>query len=402
MGLRKLSIGDVSLQGRRVFIRVDFNVPLDPQGHVTDATRIEASLPTIRHAVARGARVIVASHLGRPSGKADPRYRLKPVAERFSQLLGQPVTLAEDCIGPGVEALVAQMRAGDVLLLENLRFHAEEEKNDPTFAQQLARLADVYVNDAFGTAHRAHASTQGMTRFVHPAVAGLLMQRELEHLGTLLAAPARPCVAILGGAKVSDKIGLILHLLPRLDQVLIGGGMAYTFLKAQGSPVGNSLLETDKVEAAREILARAHSAGVTPLLPVDHVIAQRLEEGAATRVVPQDGIPQGWMGLDIGPETIAAFSRAIHDARTLVWNGPMGVFEVAPFAQGTRAIARAVAASSATTIVGGGDTVAAVNQAGVADRITHISTGGGAFLELLEGRELPGVAALADKPAGGS
>jgi phosphoglycerate kinase len=402
MPLEKLSIADVPIRGKRVFIRVDFNVPLDQQGHVTDDTRIRASLPTIQHAMAGGAKVILASHLGRPAGKVEPRYSLRPVGVRLSELLETAITIADDCVGPMVEDRVARMHEGEVLLLENLRFHAEEEKNDPAFAQQLARLADVYVNDAFGTAHRAHASTEGMTKFLPTAVAGLLMQAELSHLGQLLATPARPYVAILGGAKVSDKIGLILNLLPKLDRVLIGGGMAYTFLVAQGVPVGQSLVEADKVDAAGEILARATALGVTIQLPEDHVIAERLDASAATQVVPQDGVPSGWMGVDIGPRTIEAFTRAIGEAKTVVWNGPMGVFEILPFAKGTNGVAMAVASSQATTIVGGGDSVAAVNQAGVAARITHISTGGGAFLELLEGRELPGVAALTDKPGAGS
>jgi phosphoglycerate kinase len=397
MRLKKLSIADVPLQGKRVFIRVDFNVPLDRQGRVGDDTRIRASLPTIHHAKAAGAKVVLASHLGRPNGKVDPRYSLKPVAARLSELLGQAVALAEDCVGPAVEEQVAALRPGEALLLENLRFHPGEEHNDPAFAQQLARLADVYVNDAFGAAHRAHASTEGMTRFVPVAVAGLLMQAELEHLERLLEDPERPYVAILGGAKVSDKIGVVANLLPRLDHLLIGGGMAYTFLVAQGVGVGASLVEADKVEAARDILAKAQALGVGVQLPEDHVIVQRLDAAAATQVVPRDGIPDGWMAVDIGPRTIEAFSRTIRGAKTVVWNGPMGVFELAPFARGTQAIAVAVADARAIAVVGGGDSVAAVNQAGVADRIRHISTGGGAFLELLEGRELPGVAALKDR-----
>jgi len=398
MRLHKLSIADVPIRGKRVFIRVDFNVPLDKQGHVTDDTRIRASLPTIQHAVAEGAKVILASHLGRPAGKVDPRYSLRPVAERLRDLLGKPVTMADACVGPAVEALVANMQEGDVVLLENLRFDAREEKNDPGFAQQLARLADVYVNDAFGTAHRAHASTEGMTKFLPLAVAGLLMQAELEHLGRLLASPERPYVAILGGAKVSDKIGLILNLLPKVDHVLIGGGMAYTFLVAGGISVGKSLVEMDKVDAAREVLAKAQSLGVTVHLPEDHVVAQKLDAASPVQVVPREGIPEGWMGVDIGPRTIEAYSQVIAGAKTIVWNGPMGVFEIEPFAKGTHAVAAAVASSQATSVVGGGDSVAAINQLGFADRITHLSTGGGAFLELLEGRELPGVAALMDKP----
>jgi len=398
MRLEKLSIADVPIRGKRVFIRVDFNVPLDKQGHITDDTRIQASLPTIRYAMAEGAKVILASHLGRPGGKVDPRYSLRPVAARLSELLGKRVGMAEDCVGPAVEGAVEHLHEGDVLLLENLRFHAEEEANDPTFAQQLARLVDVYVNDAFGTAHRAHASTEGMTRSLPIAVAGLLMQAELSHLGSLLAAPKRPTIAILGGAKVSDKIGLILNLLPKLDRVLIGGGMAYTFLVAQGLPVGKSLVESDKLDAARDILTKATSLGVVIQLPEDHVIVEHFDASAPSRTVPRDGIPAAWMGVDIGPRTVEAFAKAISEAQTIIWNGPMGVFEMPPFAKGTTAVAIAVAATTAMSIVGGGDSVAAVNQAGVADRITHISTGGGAFLELLEGRELPGVTALTDKP----
>jgi phosphoglycerate kinase len=398
MLLRKRSIQEIPLRGTRVFMRVDFNVPLDAQGRVTDDTRIRASVPTIRYAMDRGAKVILASHLGRPAGTPQPQYSLEPVGARLAELLGQDLMMAGDCVGPAVEGLVARMQEGDVLLLENLRFHAGEEQNDPSFARQLARLADVYVNDAFGTAHRAHASTAGITGYVSTAVAGLLMQAELEHLGKLLTAPERPCIAILGGAKVSDKLGLILHLLPRLDQVLIGGGMAYTFLRAQGTPVGSSLVEEDRVEAARGIFAKAASLGVTLRLPEDHVVAPRLEAAAPTHVVPRDGIPSGWMGGDIGPQTRATFTQAISAAHTIIWNGPLGVCEIEAFAEGTRAIARAVAAARATTIAGGGDTVAAVKQAGVAARLTHLSTGGGAFLELLEGRELPGITALMDQP----
>jgi phosphoglycerate kinase len=398
MRLQKISIADIPLRGKRAFIRVDFNVPLDSQGHVTDDTRIRASLPTIQHAVAGGAKVILASHLGRPAGKTDPRYSLRPVAERLGALLNKGVMMADECVGPAVQALVAAMRNGDIVLLENLRFHSGEEKNDPTFAQQLAQLADVYVNDAFGTAHRAHASTEGMTKFVSVAVAGLLMQAELDHLGRLLSAPERPYIAILGGAKVSDKIGLILNLLTKVDHVLIGGGMAYTFLVAEGLAVGQSLVELEKVEAANAIMEKATAVGVALHLPEDHVIAQTLEAAAATQVVPREGIPAGWKGVDIGPRTIDAYTKVINGARTIVWNGPMGVFEIESFAKGTSAVAMAVAASIATSVVGGGDSVAAINQLGLADHITHISTGGGAFLELLEGQDLPGVAALMDKP----
>jgi phosphoglycerate kinase len=399
MPLRKRSIQEIPLRGQRVFMRVDFDVPLDALGRVTDDTRLRASLPTIRYALDRGAKVILATHLGRPAGPPQPTYSLEPVGARLAALLGQDVMMAGDCVGPAVEALVARMQEGDVLLLENLRFHAGEEENDPRFARQLARLADVYVNDAFGTAHRAYASTAGITKCVSTAVAGLLMQAELAHLGKLLTAPARPCIAILGGAMVSAKLSLILHLLPRLDQVLIGGGMAYTFLRAQGTPVGSSLVAEEKLEAAREMLDKAASLGVTLRLPEDHVVAPCLEAGAPTHVVPRDGIPSGWMGVDIGPQTLATFTRAISAAATIVWNGPLGVCEIEAFAEGTRAIARAVASARATTIVSGGDTVEAVKQAGVAERLTHLSTGGRAFLELLAGRELPGVTALMDRPA---
>jgi phosphoglycerate kinase len=402
MRLHKRSIVDLPLQRKRVFIRVDYNVPLDQQGQVTDDTRIRASLPTIQYAIDRGARVILASHLGRPAGKVEARYSLKPTAIRLAELLGKDIIIADECVGPMVEQLAAEMRDGEILMLENLRFHPGEEKNDPVFAQQLAKVADIYVNDAFGTAHRAHASTEGITKFVPIAVAGLLMQAELEHLGRLLEHPERPCLAILGGAKVSDKIGLILHLLPKLNHVLIGGGMAYTFLVAQGVGVGNSLVEEDKIEAARDILAQAQALGVTLHLPEDHVVAQRLDAMSPTQVVPRAGIAAGWMGVDLGPQTIESFTRVIAEAKTIVWNGPMGVFEIAPFAKGTNAVALAAASAKAISIVGGGDTVAAVNQAGVAERMTHISTGGGAFLELLEGQELPGVAALMDKPGTGA
>jgi phosphoglycerate kinase len=398
MPLNKLSIADISVRGKRVFIRVDFNVPLDKQGHVSDDTRIRASLPTIQHAVGGGAKVIMASHLGRPAGKVDPRYSLRPVAARLRELLGKDIAMANECVGPTVEERVAAMRDGDVLLLENLRFDPREEKNDAGFAQQLARLADVYVNDAFGTAHRAHASTEGITKFLPLSVAGLLMQAELIHLGRLLSAPGRPYIAILGGAKVSDKISLILNLLSKVDHVLIGGGMAYTFLVAQGVPVGKSLVEPEKIETAREMLNKAQALGVVVHLPEDHVIAQSLDAASAVQTVLREGISEGWMGVDIGPRTVETYTTIINVAQTIVWNGPMGVFEIAAFAAGTSAVAAAVASSKATSIVGGGDSVAAINQLGMADRITHLSTGGGAFLELLEGQDLPGVVALMDKP----
>lgn len=386
----KKTVRDIPVAGKRVLVRVDFNVPLE-NGTVADDTRIRAALPTIRYLVAQGAKTILCSHLGRPQGKPDSRYSLRPVAERLGQLLHRAVPLAPDCVGPQVEALVAALRPGEVLLLENLRFHAEEEANEEGFARALAALAEVYVNDAFGAAHRAHASTAGVAAYL-PAVAGFLMEKELTFLGQALAAPARPFVAILGGAKVSDKIAVIENLLNKVDTLLIGGGMANTFLKAQGREVGDSLVEDDRVAVARTLL---HEGGTKLVLPVDMVIADRFAADAHRQVVLVDAVPQGWRIMDIGPQTVAQFTRALHDARTVVWNGPMGVFELAPFAEGTFAIARALAElSGATTIIGGGDSAAAVEQAGVAERMTHISTGGGAALEFLEGKVLPGVAVL--------
>jgi phosphoglycerate kinase len=403
--MAKLSIQDLKLDGHRVFVRVDFNVPLDDDGRITDDTRIRETLPTIEYALHKGARLILASHLGRPKGKFNAKMSLKPAAERLRMLLDQKmgracnVGFAPDCIGLAAEEMSKKLEKSQTLLLENLRFHAQEEANDENFARQLAALADVYVNDAFGSAHRAHASTAGITKFVEKSAAGLLMQKELEYLGKAVTNPEKPFVAIIGGAKVSDKIDVIRNLLNKVDALLIGGAMAYTFLKAQGNEVGKSLVEEDKMGLAKELLAQAHSKKVRMLLPVDHVIAEKIDAAAPTRVVyVADGIPAGWMGLDIGPETVAAFSKEIGAARTIVWNGPMGVFEVAPFARGTMQIARAIATNrGATSIVGGGDSVAAVHQAGVADKITHISTGGGASLEFLEGKKLPGVEALTDK-----
>lgn len=394
--MAKLSIRDLELRGKRLLLRVDFNVPLKG-GRVADDTRIVASLPTIHLAMEKGARVLLLSHLGRPQGKRVPELSLAPVAARLSELLGRPVPLAPDCVGEAVKAQGAALRDGDVLLLENCRFHAGDEANDEGFARALAALADCYVNDAFGTAHRAHASTVGVTRFLVPAAAGLLMERELEYLGLALAHPGRPFVLVLGGAKVSDKIALLRHLLPRVDAVLVGGGMAYTFLKAQGFGVGRSLLEADRLDTAREVLRAAAARGLTFLLPIDHVIAESMEAGAETKEADTPDLPEGWLGLDIGPKTREAFGKILARARTVVWNGPLGVFEHAPFREGTLAVARAIAASGATSIVGGGDSAAAVALAGVADKITHISTGGGAALEFLEGRELPGVAALTDR-----
>jgi phosphoglycerate kinase len=389
--MSKLSIQDLDLRGKRVFIRVDFNVPLAPGGQeISSDKRISASLPTIRYALHHGAAVILASHLGRPKGKPNPEMSLKPVAKRLEQLLGQPVAMAPDCVGPQVQAMLPA--PGGVLLLENLRFHPEEEKNDPEFSRQLAVLCDVYVNDAFGSAHRAHASTVGMVAFVSQAAAGLLMEQELKYLTMVTRHPERPCIAILGGAKVSDKIQVIDNLMKIVDKLLIGGAMAYTFFKAQGRPVGKSLVEEDKVDLAKTLLA---SAGDKLLLPLDHVVAAELKEGAVNQVVHD--IPDDMMGLDIGPQTVAAYSKVIASAKTIVWNGPMGVFEKRPFDKGTVAIAKAVAGSGAISVVGGGDSEKAVKSAGIADKISHISTGGGASLEFLAGIELPGVAVLKDK-----
>ena len=391
--MSKLTVDRVELAGKRVFLRVDFNVPLE-DGRVAEDTRIRAALPTIELCLKAGAAVLLASHLGRPKGTPDPHYSLRPVAIKLEELLGRPVPLLPDCVGPEVEAAAAALKPGEVVLLENLRFHAEEEANDPGFARRLASLADVYVNDAFAAAHRAHASTEGIARILHPAAAGLLMARELEALGRIFESPERPFMAVLGGAKVSDKLGLVEHLLARVDAVLIGGGMAYTFLVALGHGVGRSLLEPDRVEAARAILGRARALGVRVRLPVDLVVAPGPDSVAGIRVASVREMPRDLMGLDIGPVTVAQFAATLASARTIVWNGPLGVFEKAPFSAGTLDTARAVASSAAFSVIGGGDTIAAVHQAGVAERIGYISTAGGAFLEFLEGRTLPGVAAL--------
>ncbi|MGA2516500.1 MAG: phosphoglycerate kinase [Thermodesulfobacteriota bacterium] len=387
------TVDQIELKGKRVFIRVDFNVPQDEKGNITDDTRILLSLPTIRFVGEAGGKVILASHLGRPKGKKDPKFSLAPVAKKLSELLKKKVAFATDCIGQEVQKQIEGLKDGEVLLLENLRFHPEEEKNEEAFSKALASLCDVYVNDAFGTAHRAHASTEGMTRFVKTMAAGFLMMKEVESLEKALVNPQKPYVAILGGAKVSDKIGVIQNLLDKVTTLLIGGGMAYTFLKAEGFQVGKSLVEEDQIGFSRDLLEKAKGK-ITFLLPSDHVAAERMDIQSKREVVKNDKIPSGWTCLDIGPETVKTFSKEIGAAKTIVWNGPMGVFELRPFSQGTFAIAKAVADSSAFSIVGGGDSVAAVNQAGVADRISHISTGGGASLEFLEGKKLPGIEAL--------
>ena len=391
--MNKKTIRDVDVAGKCVLVRVDFNVPQDKSGHITDDTRIRAALPTIRYLCDHGAKVILCSHLGRPKGKVSEEFRLTPVAKRLSELLGVPVTKTNDCIGPEVAQAVKAMKAGDVVLLENLRFYAEEEGNDPAFAKQLAAPAELYVNDAFGTAHRAHASTEGVTHYL-PAVAGFLMERELNFLGKALADPTHPFVAILGGAKVSDKIGVIENLLPKVDQLIVGGGMANTFLKAQGHEVGDSLLEADKIDLAKDLLKRG---GKKLLLPVDVVVADAFAADAKHQIVGIDKVSTGWRILDIGPQSVAKFSAVLKTAKTVVWNGPMGVFEFPRFAAGTFAVARQVAESCAVSIIGGGDSVSAINQSGLSEQITHISTGGGASLEMLEGIELPGLAILSNK-----
>jgi phosphoglycerate kinase len=391
------TVDQIEVKGKRVFIRVDFNVPLNEKNEITDDTRIVQSLPTIRSVIGRGGKSILASHLGRPKGKRDLKYSLAPVAERLSKLLGRGVVLGSDCIGEGVQKQIEGIKAGELLLLENLRFHPEEEKNDESFSKALASLCDVYVNDAFGAAHRAHASTEGMTRYVKTLAAGFLMMKEVESLQRALVNPQKPYVAILGGAKVSDKIGVIENLLDKVTTLLVGGGMAYTFLRAKGIGVGKSLVEEDQIGFSSTLLDKAKGRKVNLLLPEDHIAAERMDLHAKRQIVKNGMIPPDWLCLDIGPETVKAFSEEIRSAKTIFWNGPMGVFEMEPFSQGTFAIAKAIANSSAFSIVGGGDSVAAVNQSGVAEKISHISTGGGASLEYLEGKKLPGIEALRRK-----
>ncbi|HTM07358.1 MAG TPA: phosphoglycerate kinase [Verrucomicrobiae bacterium] len=386
-------VKELDLTGKRVFVRADFNVPIQ-NGRITEVHRIESTLPTLRYILGKAGKLIVASHLGRPGGKKNPEYSLAPVRDALEKLLGQPVALAPDSVGAEVEALVRDS-SRNIILLENLRFHKEEEKNDPEFSKQLAALAEVYVNDAFGTAHRAHASTAGMVKFIPEKGAGLLLKKELEYLGKLLGHPEHPFAAILGGAKVSDKIGVITNLMPKIDSLLIGGGMAYTFLKAQGFSIGRSLLEADRVELARELEAKAKAAGVALVLPTDHVAAEGRDKAPVT---VGENIPEKLIGLDIGPKTIERFAREIKKSKMVLWNGPVGLFEEEKFRAGTQAIANAVANSGAVSVVAGGDTVAAVDQAGVGSRITHLSTGGGATLEFLEGKKLPGIEALEVQP----
>ncbi len=391
--MNKKTVKDLDVKGKKVLVRVDFNVPLDDQQNITDDRRIVSALPTIRYLLNHGAAVILMSHLGRPKGQVQPEYSLGPVATRLSELLTQPVRMVPDCVGPDVQAAVAAMNPGDVVLLENLRFHNEETKNEPEFARQLASLADLYVNDAFGTAHRAHASTEGVTHYL-PAAAGFLMEKELDFLGKAVESPEHPFVAILGGAKISDKIGVIDNLLGKVDKLIIGGGMANTFLKAQGYAVADSLVEDDSLDSARTLLKQGQNKLI---LPVDVVVADGFANDAQKQVVKIDAVPAGWRILDIGPDTVKLFSDLLTTAKTVVWNGPMGVFEFPEFAKGTFALAHTLANIQAVTIIGGGDSAAAIEQAGLADRITHISTGGGASLEFLEGKTLPGVAALADR-----
>jgi phosphoglycerate kinase len=399
MNLRKQTIDDVVLRDKRVIIRADFNVPLDDSHQITDDTRIRSTLPTINRAVDDGAKVILCSHLGRPNGTFDLKYSLAPVAKRLGRLMGKDILFAPDCIGPAVEGLVAKMKSGDVLLLENLRFHQGEEENDDNFSKALAALGDVYINDAFGAAHRTHASIVGITKFIPVSAAGFLLKKEIEYLEGAVENPVRPFVAILGGAKVSGKIGVIENLGKRVDKVIIGGGMAFTFLKAKGTEIGNSLVENDMLDFAKGIEDHALSRGVKFYLPVDCVVAASHEPGAESKIVPVQEIPKGWYGLDIGPASVKLFNEAVQNAKTILWNGPMGVFEIDAYARGTLAMAHAVADAYALTIVGGGETALAVHRAGESENMSFISTGGGAALELLEGKQLPGLTALPDRVA---
>lgn len=394
--MNKKTIRDIEAAGKKVFIRVDYNVPMDKSGQITDDTRIRATLPTLNFLLEQGAALILASHLGRPKGAPEAQYSLAPVAKKLAELLGKEVLFAGDCVGTEAEMAAGALKPGQILLLENLRFHKEEEKNDPAFARQLASLAQVAVNDAFGVSHRAHASVEGITKYL-PAVAGFLMEKEIAFLGQAVANPGRPFAAIIGGAKVSDKIAVIENLLTKVDTLIIGGGMANTFIAAQGFAVGKSLVEPDKYELANTLIADAKQRGVNLLLPVDLVIADKFAPDAESKIVNYDAIEDGWMALDIGPKSAELFAGALAKAKTIVWNGPMGVFEMELFAKGTEAVAHAVADANATSIVGGGDSVAAIEKTGLADQITHISTGGGASLEFLEGKILPGIAALQDK-----
>ncbi|HEY6640314.1 MAG TPA: phosphoglycerate kinase [Nitrospiraceae bacterium] len=395
--MRKQTLDDVVLRDKRVIIRADFNVPLDDSHQITDDTRIRSTLPTINRAIDDGARVILCSHLGRPNGKFDSRYSLAPIAKRLGRLMGKDILFAPDCIGPAVEALVAKMKPGDVLLLENLRFHQGEEENDDSFSKSLAALGDVYINDAFGAAHRAHASTVGITKFIPASAAGFLLKKEIEYLEGAVENPVRPFVAVLGGAKVSGKIGVIENLGKRVDKVIIGGGMAFTFLKAKGMEIGNSLVENDMLDFAKGIEEHALSRGVKFYLPVDCVVAASRESGAESKIVPVQEIPNGWYALDIGPASVKLFNEAVQNAKTILWNGPMGVFEIDAYARGTLAMAHAIADAYALTIVGGGETALAVHRAGESENMSFISTGGGAALELLEGKRLPGLTALPDR-----
>lgn len=398
--MNKISIDSLELKGKRVLVRVDFNVPMDENLNITDDMRITSSLPTIKKIVSEGGKAILMSHLGRPKGGPNTKYSLKPAAIRLGELLGKEAKLAPDCIGSEVKSLVDNMNNGDVVVLENVRFHSEEEKNDPEFSKQLAELGDLYVNDAFGSAHRAHASTEGITKYIKLCAAGYLMQKELQYLSTAIFNPTRPYCAILGGAKISGKIDVISNLINKVDTLIIGGGMAFTFFKAQGKEIGKSLLEEEKVQLAKEVLEKSYKSGVKLLLPVDIVVADEFKNDSLSSVVKTDNIPSGKMGLDIGPETINLFKQEIDSSKTVVWNGPMGVFEMDNFAKGTFAVAQSLAnatVNGAVTIIGGGDSAAAIEKAGLADKVSHVSTGGGASLEFLEGKILPGVAALTDR-----